>query len=170
MDAINMDAKTILQIMMLLVWLMFMCRMFRAFPKSFASRLWTRVPGRVVANEQRERSHVYGMAIYKPVVSYCYNVNGTEYRSTSLTYLGTNGGLGGAGFGWQTSERLREPAPNSTVDVFVNPQYPAEAVLVPGVHWAQYVLFIGITAFCMGVAFIAPILDFIWPDCQPNCR
>jgi hypothetical protein len=165
-----MDAKISLQIMMLLVWLMFMYRMFRAFPKSFASRHWTRVAGRIVANEQNERSHVYGVAIYKPVVSYCYNVNGTEYHGTWLTYLGTTGGLGGTGFGWQTSERLSALAPNSTVDVFVNPQNPAEAVLIPGVHWAQYALFIGITAFCMGVAFIVPILNFIWPGCQPNCR
>jgi hypothetical protein len=169
-DAMDMNANTSLQIMMLLIWLMFVYRMFRSFPKSFASRHWVRVAGRVTANEECERSYVYGMAIYKPIVSYRYNVNGTEYHSKLLTYLGTSGGFGGGGFGGQASERLRALAPNGTVDVFVNPQNPAEAVLIPGVHWAQYVLFIGLTAFCMGVAFIVPILNFIWPGCQPNCH
>ena len=113
---------------------------------------------------------IRGGTVYLPIVSYSYNYDGRQYQSESLTYLGTSGGYGGAGLEWQVNQRLNAFPPSSTVSVFVNPKVPTEAVLLPGVHWSQYVGLVFVTLLFLGIAFIGEILNFIWPGCQPNCR
>lgn len=164
-----MNADTELKATMLFVWMTFMLLMFRRLPKSFSSRRWPQVSGRIIANETSSRPGAYGMTMYVPVVSYRYNVKGQEYQSNSLTFLGTSGGFGGTGFKWQMARLLDALIPDTPVNVFVNPKDPTDAVLFPGVHWSQYAALIAITISCLGVAFIVQILNLIWPGCQPNC-
>jgi hypothetical protein len=154
---------------MLFVWLLFLGLLFRGLPKSLSSMRWTRVSGRIIS-VQKEIRQRNGKPVCMPIVSYDYSFEGAQYQSDRLTFLGTSGALGGAGFEWQVDRRLKRFAPNSSVDVFVNPNLPSEAVLLPGVHWSQYAGLVGISLFCLGVAFIVQILNFIWPGCQPNCR
>ncbi|SRR6266481_2706577 len=163
-----MDAGLKLKILMLFVWLALMAMMFRGLPRSLASRRWLQVSGRVSSSRIGLRQ-TNGKTVCVPIVSYSYNFEGKQYQSESFTFLGTSGGFGGAGFEWQVEQRLKAFTPTSSVSVFVNPRAPAEAVLLPGVHWLQYVALIGFTLFCLGVAFIVAILNFIWPGCQPNC-
>jgi hypothetical protein len=164
-----MNADLQLKIVMLVVWATFMCLMFRGLPRSLASNRWAQVRGTVISSRAERRQRL-GKPVYLPVVAYSYRFEGNDYQSESFTFLGTSGGLGGAGFDWQVQQRLRPFTPNAPVSVYVNPKLPSEAVLLPGVHWSQYAAVVGISLFCLGVAFIVDILNFIWPGCQPNCR
>ena len=163
-----MSAGLRLKLIMLFVWLAFIGMMFRGFPISLASKRWTQINGRVISSRKGTRQR-NGTNVSVPVVSYSYSFEGKQHQSESFTFLGTSGGLGGAGFDRQVEQRLKPFTPNSSVSVYVNPKLPSEAVLIPGVHWSQYAALIGITLFCLGVAFIVEILNFIWPGCQPNC-
>jgi len=164
-----MDAGFQLKIIMFLVWIFLMGMMFRGLPKSLASRRWLQVSGQVISSQIGSRQ-TNGKTVCVPIVSYSYNFDGKLYQSESFTFLGTSGGFGGAGLKWQVEQRLKAFTPNSSVNVFVNPKAPTEAVLLPGVHWSQYSALIFFTLFCLGVAFIVNILNFIWPGCQPNCK
>ena len=163
-----MDAGLRLKIIMLLVWIFMMGMMYRGLPKSFASRRWLRVDGRVISS-QIESRQIRGKTVYVPMVSFEYNFEGKQYKSDLFTFFGTSGGFGGKGFKWQVEQRIKAFAPNSSVSVFVNPVTPSEAVLLPGVHCSQYAFLIFFTLFCLGVVFIVEILNFVWPGCQPNC-
>jgi hypothetical protein len=165
---VHVNADLQLKATMVLVWLAFIGMMFRGLPKSLTSKRWVQVGGRVISIRKESRQR--GVRnVYFPVVSYSYSFEGRQHQSESFTFLGTSGGLGGAGFDWQVERRLRPFTANSSVSVYVNPKVPAEAVLVPGVHWSQYVALAGVTLFCLGVAFIVELLNFVWPGCQPNC-
>ena len=163
-----MDAIFRLKFVMLLVWLGFIGFFYRELLKSIASRRWQKVPGQVLSCEVELRS-TNRKNLYVPHVSYSYNLNGKQYQSQSFTFLGTSGGAGGSGFAWQVEERVEPFPPGSTVTVYVNPNDPSDAVLIPGVHWSQYAGLIFISLLCLGIGFIVEILNFIWPGCQPNC-
>lgn len=102
---------------------------------------------------------------YCPKIIYRYTYNGKEYINDTYTFLGTTSFSKKKAI--NTAQKYKT---GEAITVFINPNNPSISVLVPGVHFFQYLALIGITMLFLGAAFIVEILNFIWPGCQPNCK
>jgi len=166
-----MNPDLLFKLLMLAIWMGFLISMRRDLIKSLASRHWVRVGGRIISSSIGTEMGPRGVQIFIPVVEYNYKYEGKEYKGNRLTFLGTSSGSNGKAVSkWLALRYIRPFAINQETDVFVNPKSPGEAVLLPGVHWSQYLMIVIMTIIFLGIAFIVPILNFIWPGCQPNCN
>ncbi len=154
-----MEPELQLQLIMLGLWLF---SLYKSGPKlilSIKSKNWTKRTALVTTSSFDREGH-----IYSPKIIYKYTFNNCEYMNDTYTYLGTST------ISKSQSIKIAQSYPEgSNMDILVNPDNPQQSVVVPGVHWAQYVSLLILTLFCLSVANIAPILNFIWPGCEPNC-
>ncbi len=77
------------------------------------------------AQPYRTRTGTGMTTMYWPVVSYVYTVNGRQYASDRLS-LGMGVGYGSAGL---VERMVSKYTPGSMVQVYYNPENPAEATL-----------------------------------------
>lgn len=95
---------------------------------SSAARNWATTTGQVMAvgvQPYRSRSGSGYSTMYRSAVTYVYTVNGTQYTSDRLAI---GGGLGYGSPAIAEREVAKYPA-GSMVQVYYNPNNPAEAVL-----------------------------------------
>lgn len=156
------DTQLKIRLMMLAFWLFMVGRFFKPFLLAIKSKSWPTTLATVASSSLDGGDANYGHN--GPKVIYRFNHNGREYVSDNVTYLGIVG----------TSKLnavvvVQRCPEGSQVAVRFDPANPDNSVIIPGVHWAHYVSFAVLTAFCLAVAFVIQILNFIWPGCQPNC-
>jgi hypothetical protein len=115
-----------------------------------AARGWLRVPASIVRSFVLVHTDNEG-AGYFPTVEYEYIMEGRKYSGNRLRY-----GQTGSSFRRQ-AERVIGPYPaGASVEVFVNPARPSEAVLVPGTSWGNAAIALA------GVAFLSAGFMLAW--------
>jgi len=154
-----MDPQSKLRLLMLVIWLLFAIRSAKPLLLSIKSKNWNKVNATVDESTfDRNRN------IYSPKIIYRYFYKGKEYLNDNYTYLGT------ATLSKKQSIMAAQNHPkNSQIQVYVDENEPENSVIVPGVHWVQILSIVLITMFCLAVANLVEILNFIWPGCEPNC-
>lgn len=155
-----MDPQLKLRLMMLAFWLFMVLRTLKPFVLALKSRSWPSTKAKVITSSFDRAGNVYS-----PKVIYKFTHNSREYQNDNINFMG----VASAWKGKAISVAQRYPE-QSLVTVFFDPNKPENSVINPGVERSTYVSFFILTAFCLGVAFIVQILNFIWPGCQPNCR
>lgn len=120
----NTEVALVLTGIALIAWVLIRTRRYRQ------AKRWMRVKG-VVEDAQVEKYRepaVYVFIEYlRPHVRYEYEVNGTKYRGSRVTFEKRNEivPVGGEDIYWAKWK------PGEKVEVYVNPEDPAEAVLMP---------------------------------------
>ena len=118
---------------------------------SIKSRKWPKQTS-VVTTSSIDRT---GNA-YEPKLIYKYAVNAREFINDTYTYLGTST------ITKSQSVKIAQQNPvGSVLDIFVNPDNPEQSVVIPGVHWLQYLSLLLTVLFFTSLAFLGPILQFI---------
>lgn len=159
-----MGSELQLRILLLGAWLLIVGLSFRKLRLGLASQKWPTRKGTVVTASIESKPLQYGLRAHAPAVTYEYEVADRRFVGKTFTYVGT--------VGWTRAfaeRRLSTLFPGAVVPVFVNPQDPEQAVLVPGVHWVQWASLCIVSVFFLAIAFIVQILNYIWPGCKPNC-
>jgi len=126
---------------------------------SIQSKNWAKQTATVTTSAFDRQSN-----IYSPKLIYKYTVKNREYMNDTYTYLGTS-----TISKLQSIKIAQQHPEGSEINIFVNPDNPEQSVVIPGVHWAQYFSLLLLVLFFVSVAYIVPILNFIWPGCEPNC-
>ena len=145
---------------MLGFWIFMVLRFVRPFVLGLKSRSWPTAKATVVTS-----SFARGRAAYIPKVTYKASHDGREYQNDTIRFLGA------AAVTQESALAVAQRYPErSEVTIHFDPSDPRKAVIVPGVEAKHYVGLAFLTLFCLGVAFIVPVLNLIWPGCQPNCR
>ena len=153
------DPEIQLKLLMLGCWLYLMYKTLPDFILSLKSKRWTKTNA-VVTTSSIDREGNF----YRPKLIYKYTVNNKRYINDTYSYLGQ------ASFSKSSAVSIAQSIPEgSSIDIYVNITNPQQAVVVPGVHWLQYASLLILTIFFVAVAYIGPILNFIWPGCEPNC-
>ena len=154
-----MEPQLQIRLMMLAIWLFMAYKTAKPYLLSVKSVSWDKVIG-TVTTSSFDRDGV----IYIPKIIYQYSINGHEYLNDTYTYLGT------ASLSKANAIKTAQAYPvNSELQLYVDSNNYQNSVIIPGVHWLQYMSFAGLTVFCLTVAYLVQILNFIWPGCQPNC-
>lgn len=122
------------------------------FLRSFKTRRWPSVPGRIYSARIRENYNVTERERhYKPDIRYEYRVAGKAFRGKRLgIYAQSNAGYV---FATTAMERYAE---GTAVTVYYNPANPADAVLIQG---PEYQALIGVIVPWVFVGFGAFILS-----------
>ena len=123
------------------------------------SKSWRKVRA-IVATSGLDRES----GVYYPKIIYNYTVNGRELTDDNYTFCGaiTNSKS-------RALAIVHDNPVGKEISIFVNPGDSSSTVVVPGVHWSAYANVAFFVFMFTGIAFIADILNFIWPGCQPNC-
>lgn len=136
--------------------------MYQSGPKlmlSIKSKYWVKQAATVTTSSFDRKGNTYS-----PKLIYKYSVKNHEYMNDTYTYLGTST------ISKSQSIKIAQQHPVGTeISIFVNPDNPEQSVVIPGVHWVQYLSLVLLVVFFVSVAYIVPILNFIWPGCEPNC-
>jgi hypothetical protein len=122
------------------------------FRHGAAARNWPRVSGRITRSEVDEFLGRIGdksalTTLYRPLIAFAYEYNGVKY-SGSHTSLGAQVTSNTAAFAKKAVAKF--PA-GKTIQVYVNPANPSEAMLKPGTGSGWFVLAIG--AGLLGLAY-----------------
>lgn len=154
-----MNPQLQLQLMMLGFWLFLMYKFYKPFFQSLKSVNWPIVKAIIVTSSFDRNGNSYS-----PKLIYRYKICNIEYQNDTYTFLGKSP-ISKSG----AIEVSRNCPEGSLVDIHVDPNDPQNSVIVAGVHWSNILSFIALTVFCLCVAFMGQILDFIYPGCEPNC-
>lgn len=154
-----MDSDIQLKLIVLGLWLYIVYRSAKPFLLGYRSVNWKKITGNVTTSTfDREGS------FYSPKIIYKYSVNGKEYMNDIYTYMAVSS------LTKKKSIKIVQSYPErSNIIIYIDNDKPENSVIVPGVHWSQYLSFLLVTLFLLSVAYIVPILNFIWPGCEPNC-
>jgi hypothetical protein len=154
-----MEPDTQLKLIALGLWALLIYRSAKPYHRSISSNKWPQGKA-IVTTSSIDRAN----NIYSPKIIYEYLVHGVRQLNDTYTYLGASSFTKSRAIGLAQSHPV-----GSEIVIFICPDDPKESVIVPGVHWLQYVSFLLVTLFCVFLAFIDPIFNFIWPGCEPNC-
>lgn len=131
--------------------------------KTRASQNWPSSMGRVLAayvDARRSTSSGGTSTAYYPVVLYEYNVDGKPYQGQRISF-----GLEvGSGWRGQAEKKIASYPPGSMVEVFFNPQNPAEAVLektAPANRWLTVAVVFILGALACTALFTLGLNGFI---------
>ncbi|MCH1929913.1 DUF3592 domain-containing protein [Shewanella sp. A25] len=154
-----MEPELQIKLMMLGLWLYLVYKSGPNLFLSIKSKKWKKSSS-IVTTSSFDRT---GNS-YSPKLIYKYAFNGREFMNDTFTYLGTSS------ISKSNAIKIAQLYPEgSSMEIWVNPEKPEQSVVIPGVHWMQYVSLLILTLFCLSVAYIVPILNYIWPGCEPNC-
>lgn len=108
---------------------------------------WPTVTGQIIGVE------IVGIRAFHPLVTYRYNVNKIEYESTRHLEAP---GFGGKRKRWDVAEKTAALyKPGTKVDIYFNPNDPAESRLIVGPAYGMYLqLALGLLLFIIGFAFL----------------
>ena len=159
-----MESGLFLKLFMLAIWSIFIIFLAKDYVYGLVSINWPKINGVITNSGIDAKYGGNGLTFYSPVIEYKYSINGEEFKNNKFTYMGT------VGLTHKYASKCISKYPvNSCVEIYYHPKDRAESVIIPGVHWFQYVGFAFITIMFLSIAFIVEILNFIWPGCQPNC-
>lgn len=154
-----MEPQLTIRLIMLGLWVFIVIKTAKPFIFSRKSMHWPKILAAVKISSFDRQGN-----IYSPKIIYHYQYEENEYQNDTYSFLGV------AGFTKKQAIQISKEHPEgSLIQIYVDPKQSNNSVVIPGVHWLQYVGFILLTAFCLSVAFLIEILNFIWPGCQPNC-
>ena len=132
----------------------------RARKKAEASQSWPAVPGQIISAEIKkdisEDADGYTTTMYKPIVTYSYNVMGQAYQSSKMAFGMTTS----YGRTAKAQEVLDQYPLNSTVNVYYDPENPAEAVLERKAGGKVLGLVIGILFLFLSLCVGLPLLIY----------
>jgi len=155
-----MNPQFKLLLIMFCFWLFLVYKFYKPILIGRKSYQWTKTPALVTTSSIDRNSNAY-----QPKIIYKYSFQGKEYINDIYTYVGDAGYITKS----KAIETAQKYPEGSEIQVFVDPDDPQNSLILRGVHWVQYGAFALLTLFCISVAFIVPILNFIWPGCEPNC-
>lgn len=127
--------------------------------KTGASQNWPGIPGMVYVSEVRESASTdddgHTRIAYYPHIEYSYSIIGQTYTSKQIAF----GGVQGFNNPGQAQTTVGKYKVNSPVQVFYNPENPAEAVLerVAG-GGAKTAQVIGIILLVISVMIACPLI------------
>lgn len=126
-DSIRGSAGIIVAAILGLIALWILLRALRGWAAASASRAWLTASGRVLNSSliRTQRRGTSGGGSYIPMIVYEYQVDGKVYRGNRYAF----GSQIGTGFTGIASRVVDQYPEGSTVDVYYNPDNPAEAVL-----------------------------------------
>jgi|SRR5579859_2033963 len=121
---------------------------FRQYRTATKASSWPRVQGRILSatlEDGPSSGRLMPVATHRVAIKYTYEVGGREWTSQRV-FFGDQSFEKGDG----ARDRVRRYEPDSAVDVFYNPDDPAQAVLEPATAWQK--------AAIQGVASVGLIL------------
>jgi hypothetical protein len=122
-----------------------------------ASRDWPSVPG-VITRSAVATKRSDGKTMYSSDVVYRYQVEGRELTCNSV-FFGGNTSSSNSAAAYNVTGRYPEGA---EVDVYYEPENPANAVLEPGTRWQSYIVFgIGLVFLIVGVLVLGSSLFYV---------
>jgi hypothetical protein len=122
-----------------------------------ASRDWPSVPG-VITRSAVATKRSDGKTMYSFDVVYRYQVEGRELTCNSV-FFGGNTSSSNSSAAYKVTGRYPEGA---EVDVYYEPENPANAVLEPGARWQSYIVFgIGLVFLIVGVLVLGSSLFYL---------
>jgi len=122
-----------------------------------ASRDWPSVPG-VITRSAVATKRSDGKTMYSFDVVYRYQVEGRELTCNSV-FFGGNTSSSNSSAAYKVTGRYPEGA---EVDVYYEPENPANAVLEPGTRWQSYIVFgIGLVFLIVGVLVLGGSLFYV---------
>ena len=154
-----MNSGIQLKVLMLAICLFVVVPSLLRFRRGFLSQSWRQVSA-LVMTSSIDRSN----NIYVPKIIYRYTINSHQYTDDNYSFAASYGSSKSACLA--ISEKYPE---GSTIKVYVNPENPTMSVIVPGVHWSQYLWLACVVIVFAGIAYIVEILNYFYPGCQPNC-
>jgi len=149
-----------LKLLMLGIWLIGAFRYAKPFTLALKSKAWPLTTAKVLTSSFDRN----GM-MYVPKIIYRYKISGQDFTDDTYTYMGDYATSKSA-----IQKTIKRFPEGSDISVHFDPSDPQQSVIVPGVHWVQYVNLAALTLILGSIAFIAEILNFIFPGCQPNCH
>ncbi|NOY48334.1 MAG: DUF3592 domain-containing protein [Chlorobi bacterium] len=149
---------------MFAIWLGFVVFSAKKFIRGKMSTNWPKIIATVKSSCIETKNGGKGLAFYSPKIEYQYSLNFRNYSNNNFTYMGTSG------FTKRYAEKyVKKYTVGSEIEVSYNPKSPEMSVIIPGVHWGQYASMLFLTLMFFSFGYIAEILNFIWPGCEPNC-
>lgn len=132
----------------------------RARKKAEASQNWPSAQGQIIATEIKkdvsEDAEGYTTTTYKPVITYSYNVMGQTYQSDKIAFGMTTS----YGRMAKAQEVLDQYPLDSPVNVYYDPDNPAEAVLERKAGGKVLGLVIGILFLFLSLCVGLPLLIY----------
>lgn len=110
------------------------------------SSSWQEAPARILEARVAHPRIPRTMGSIMPMVSFEYEVAGHLLVSDTISFRGLIGAFGGREV-WALVNRY---SPGQVVKIRYNPRNPAQAVLIPGVNTANWMLLLGSWALCAG--------------------
>jgi len=102
--------------------------------KSLSSTHWTKVIANVDNKSIESSYRGNGFRVYSPKITYYYSVGAAKYTNDVFTMLGTSGFTNKFAKSWVDKFDLGDE-----IEISYNPKDPKQSVIVPGVHWGQYI-------------------------------
>ena len=155
-----MDTELQLKLLMSGLWLFMAYKSYKPFSLNQKSYGWVKSTGLITTSSIDRMGNTY-----HPKIIYKYTHQGKGYINYIYTYLGVGHITKSKAI--EISEKYPE---GSETEIFIDPVDHENSVIVRGIHWYQYFSFALLTLFCVSVAYMGPILNFIWPGCEPNCK
>ena len=112
--------------------------------EGFIRKRWPQGKGLVLLSEVR------GGRVYQPLVTYSYNVNGSDFTGQTdlrVPYFGVSSARKEVAY-----KTIADYSQGNTVKVYYNPENPAESYLKPGPRWSEFTrLSLGIFLYGFGI-------------------
>ncbi|GAA6169919.1 DUF3592 domain-containing protein [Sessilibacter corallicola] len=149
-----MELGVLFKLLMLFVWFCIVALSARNFFRGRASVNWPTTVASVSSSEILEKNDGNGLTFYSPIIKYQYFVNDAVYQGATFTFMGT------FGITRYHAEKYISMYPSgSKFNVYYNPKSPDISVIIPGVHWGQYLSVAVITLVFFSLAHIVEILS-----------
>ncbi|MBI1249087.1 DUF3592 domain-containing protein [bacterium] len=122
-----------------------------------ASNDWPSVHGEIIRSEVATRRSD-GKTMYSFDIVYQYKVEGRELKCSNV-YFGGEGSSSNSSSAYSVTDRYPK---GTQVDVYYEPDHPANAVLEPGAHWQSYLLFgAGLVFLGVGLLIVGSSVFYI---------
>jgi hypothetical protein len=154
-----MDPGLQLKLLMVGLWLLMVYRFYRPTKNGLESLRWEKVDATVILSSFDRFQN-----IYQPKIVYRYCFDGKSFDNDTYSFLGTTNLTKNSAIKLASSH-----SEGSNIQVYVSPSDGQQSVIVPGVHWSQWVSMVFLSFILLGIAYIVEILNFIWPGCAPAC-
>ena len=125
----------------------------------WATKSWSPIDASVVASSFVTDSRPGRSSLYYPIVRYQYSLNGKCYEGSQYTYMGKVGSSKK-----YVDSVVSKYSVGSELMVFYDPASPGVSVIIPGVHWLNYVYLASLFAPFLSIAFLPEILCVSLPD------
>jgi len=119
------------------------------------SENWPTVAGEIVRSRVVNSRNSDGDKMYSAEIEYRYEVDGQEHKSNRVAF----GGDGSSSSTSMAKKVTRRYPVGKTVDVYYDPDLPADSVLETGTSWSSYMVFgIGMAFLLIGFLVTASAL------------